>query len=68
MGDEDEERRRIGVATYYVKSEREANEAHALARLAGYQRFAHLVFEAVDAKLAELRARFGPLPGGSPEG
>ncbi len=56
--DEEEERRRIGVAMYYVRSEREANEAHALARLAGYKRFAHLVFEVVDTKLAELRARF----------
>jgi hypothetical protein len=60
MGDEESERRRIGVATYYVRSEQEANDAHALARLAGYQRFAHLVFEAVDAKLAQLREQFGP--------
>ena len=60
MGDEDE-RRRIGVATYYVRSEQEANEAHALARLAGYKRFAHLVFESVDAKLAELRQQYGAL-------
>ena len=41
----DDERRRIGVATYYVKNEKEAEEAHLLARLAGYSRFAHLVFE-----------------------
>lgn len=57
----DDERRRIGVATYYVKNEKEAEEAHLLARLAGYSRFAHLVFEAVDARLAELRQRFGPM-------
>lgn len=55
-----EGRRRIGVAVYYVRSEKEADEAHTLARLAGYQRFAHLVFEAVDAKLGELRVTYGP--------
>lgn len=50
-----EERRTIAIANYWVKSEREREEAKWLAEQAGHKRFTHLVFKAVDAELARLR-------------
>lgn len=49
------ERRTIAIASYWVRSPREAEEVKFLAKEAGYKRFTHLVFAAVDAELARLR-------------
>lgn len=53
-----EERRTIAIASYWVRSPREAEEVKFLARLAGHRRFTHLVFSAVDAELDRLRGEF----------
>lgn len=54
-------KRRLGVATYFVATEAEADEVHELARLAGYKRLVLLLNEVMDARLGELRATYGPL-------
>lgn len=55
------EKRRIGVAMYWVRSEDDMRAAHLLARLGGYDSMTGLVRAVVDAELAILRARFGDL-------
>lgn len=63
MDDEGEggRKRRLGVATYFVATEAEAEEIHELARLAGHKRLVGLVAETMDAKREELRAKYGPV-------
>lgn len=58
MARDDEPKRRIGVATYWVRTERELEESHLLARLGGHGSMTQLVRDVVDARLGELRATF----------
>jgi hypothetical protein len=53
-----EARRTIAIASYWVRSPREAEEVKFLARLAGDKRFTHLVFRVVDAEIERLRVEF----------
>jgi hypothetical protein len=53
------EKRRIGAATYWVKTTRDLEEAHLLAKFGRYDSLTGLVREAVDAVLADLRAQHG---------
>ena len=56
MGDE-EERRTLAIASFWVRTQREAAEAKFLAHLNG-ERFTGLMFRVVDAELARLREEF----------
>lgn len=55
---DDGPKRRYGVATYWVHSAAEVDEAHLLARLGGHGSMTGLVRDVVDARLAELRATY----------
>jgi allantoicase len=54
MGEEDEEKRTLAIASFWVRTPREAQEAKFLAHL-NKERFTTLMFRVVDAELARLR-------------